>query len=176
VSDNLTVGTLDANGATANANGSVRLDASPGALGPPDDSDVSIVTSITDVRCKAAITACGPANAVAGPDYLCELRASLSLRITDRFNGTSPAGGTDPATVEDTPFPFTVPCSSSDTSIGASCSIVTSANAVMPGAVLDAKRAIWQLGEVKVFDGGVDGFAPTTADNELFMEQGIFVP
>jgi hypothetical protein len=46
----------------------------------------------------------------------------------------------------------------------------------VPGAVLEGKRAIWQLDQVKVYDGGSDGLASTTADNTLFMDQGIFVP
>jgi hypothetical protein len=29
---------------------------------------------------------------------------------------------------------------------------------------------------VRVFDGGADGVASTTADNTLFETQGIFVP
>jgi uncharacterized repeat protein (TIGR01451 family) len=177
VSTNLTVGTLDANGAPANSSGFVRLDTKIGAVGPPDDSDVKIVTSITDVRCKAVLAACGPANTAAGPDYTGELRASFGLRLTDRFNGASPAGGTDAATVQDTAFPFTVACSPTiAATIGSTCSVATSANAVMPGVVLDTKRTIWQLAEAQVFDGGSDGLAATAADNLLFMDQGIFLP
>jgi hypothetical protein len=33
-----------------------------------------------------------------------------------------------------------------------------------------------ELGQVQVYDGGSDGVAATTADNTLFMDQGIFVP
>jgi hypothetical protein len=29
---------------------------------------------------------------------------------------------------------------------------------------------------VQVYDGGADGVASTTADNTLFMDQGIFIP
>ena len=36
-------------------------------------------------------------------------------------------------------------------------------------------RAIWQLGQVQVLDGGADGVASTTP-NTVFAEQGIFVP
>ena len=41
---------------------------------------------------------------------------------------------------------------------------------------LEGDRAIWQLGQVQLFDGGVDGDAETAADNTLFATQGIFVP
>jgi hypothetical protein len=46
----------------------------------------------------------------------------------------------------------------------------------MPGAVVDGKRAIWQLDQVRVLDGGADGDADTTGDNRLFATQGVFVP
>jgi hypothetical protein len=29
---------------------------------------------------------------------------------------------------------------------------------------------------VKVYDGGTDGDAETTADNTLFMDEGLFIP
>jgi hypothetical protein len=152
------------------------LDTKIGAAGPPDDSDVRIVTSITDVRCRTALVLCGPANALAGPDYTGELQASFQLRVTDRFSGSSPGGGSDAATVQDTEFHFTVPCSSSaGATIGSTCAIVTSANAALPGIVLDAKRTLWEVGEVSLLDGGSDGLA-ATADNMLFMHKGIFVP
>jgi hypothetical protein len=44
------------------------------------------------------------------------------------------------------------------------------------GSILEGKRAIWQLDQVKVYDGGPDGLASTTGDNTLFMDEGIFVP
>ena len=37
------------------------------------------------------------------------------------------------------------------------------------------KRAVWQLGQIQVLDGGPDG-AAATADNSLFAVQGVFVP
>ena len=45
----------------------------------------------------------------------------------------------------------------------------------MPGLVLDAKRAIWQMDQVQVYDGGPDGDADTTSGDTLFAVQGIFV-
>jgi hypothetical protein len=41
--------------------------------------------------------------------------------------------------------------------------------------IREAKRSIWQLGQVKVFDGGADG-SVSTADNTLFEVQGLFAP
>ena len=47
----LELGTPDSNGAGARSAGSVRLDVQVGAPGPPEDSDVRIAASLTDVRC-----------------------------------------------------------------------------------------------------------------------------
>ena len=46
----------------------------------------------------------------------------------------------------------------------------------MPGLITGGKRAIWELGQVGVYDGGADADADTPGDNTLFMTQGIFVP
>ncbi len=46
----------------------------------------------------------------------------------------------------------------------------------MPGTIKEGKRAIWQIGQVAVFDGGADGLASTGGGNTLFARQGIFVP
>ena len=40
----------------------------------------------------------------------------------------------------------------------------------------DGQRAIVQLGQVHVNDGGPDGLAETAAGNEMFAVQGVFVP
>jgi hypothetical protein len=48
-------------------------------------------------------------------------------------------------------------------------------NSFIPGAVQE-KRAIWEMDEVRVYDGGTDGDSDTTADNTLFLRAGIFIP
>jgi plastocyanin len=158
----LTVGTMDANGQPANAAGSVRLDAK--ATSP---EDVKIVTSVTDVRNQSGLS-----------DYSGELQANPTIRITDRFNSANPPTQpfADSATTVDIPFPVTVACAPtmSDT-IGSTCSVATTANSVLAGAVNDAVRTIWQLGQIRVFDGGSDGVA-STSGNTLFMNEGIFAP
>jgi hypothetical protein len=175
-SGNLTVGSPDANGAAANFIGNVRLSVQPGQPTVPDDADVSIAANLTDVRCAGSGPGCGPANSAAGDDYTGELEATADLRVTDKFNGSTPDGGTEPGTVVDFPFPVTVPCSATpEGGTGGACSVSTSANAVVPGAVTEGRRAIVQLGQVRVFDGGPDGVA-ATADNDLFAVQGLFVP
>ena len=69
-----------------------------------------------------------------------------------------------------------MPCTSTaSTSIGSTCSLVTTADAITPGIVAESKRAMWQLGQVQLLDGGSDGVASTTP-NSPFAAQGVLVP
>jgi hypothetical protein len=175
-SPNLTIGTPDAGGGAANSSGFVLLRVIVGSPGPPEDSDAPISVSLTDVRCKASILTCGAANASGGADYTGELRAEFVLRLTDRWNGTAPGGGTDAATMTDFTFQVPVTCTgTSDTALGSTCTIKTTANLVYPGSVKDGKRAIWGMSDLRVLDGGPDGDVDTTP-NSLFAMQGVFVP
>ena len=54
------------------------------------------------------------------------------------------------------------------------CGAATTANAVAPGLVVGGNRALWQLGQVEVYDGGSDSDGDTLADNTLFAVQGVF--
>jgi plastocyanin len=155
VSDFLTVGTPDANQTAANSMGSVTIQVLSTA-------DVRFVASVTDVRKKGNLS-----------DYGGELQAKLPLRITDKTNGPSL---NEPAT-GDTTFAFTIPCATTTgTTVGSTCSITTSANSVVPGAIVAGARAIWEMQNVQIFDGGSDGVASTTGDNTLFADQAVFVP
>ena len=61
------------------------------------------------------------------------------------------------------------------TTVGSDCSLLTTANTVVPGTVKGNKRTIWNMGKVDVFDGGSDGVA-NTDPNTLFLTQGVWVP
>lgn len=159
----LTVGSPDTNGNTANSAGVVRAEV---LLGNPstsaDEADVRFTVSVTDVRRASDLE-----------DYTGELRASLPLRITDTANGPTLS---DSATMSDTPLGVTVPCqATTGSNIGATCAVVTTADAISPGMVLEGRRAVWALGQIGVNDGGSDGVASTTP-NSAFMRQGVFVP
>ncbi len=165
----LTVGTADANG--AGAIGSVVYTTLVNTAATPND--VLITVSTTDVRRQPAESACGSANAADGPDYTGQLQATAGVRITDKLNA---AGTNEAGTVSDTSFPVTVPCApTASTSIGSICSVSTSANAVIPGSLTTGARAIWELGQVKVYDGGARGVAGSS-DATLFEGEGIFMP
>jgi hypothetical protein len=159
----LTIGSPDANTKAANSIGAVTLSAVPGnASTLADEADTKIRVSLTDVRRTSDLA-----------DYTGQLQLVQSMRITDKLNGSSPI---DPATVSDFDFPVTVPCAvTSDTGVGATCSIATTADSVLPGTITEIKRTIVQLGEVKVLDGGSDGLA-ATPDNTLFAVQGVYIP
>jgi agmatine/peptidylarginine deiminase len=160
----VTVGTPDANGRTASSTGFVRIGAQLGnPATPADEADVNIQASITDVREKTTLN-----------DYTGQLEARFSLRLTDRLNGTAHNEG---GTVADLPYTFAIPCTATQGTgnIGSNCALTTTADALTPGTVVEAKRTIWQIGTLEVRDGGPDGVA-STQDNTVFLRQGIFVP
>ena len=190
-SPNVTVGAPDWNGASANFAGSVRLDAQLGnRLTPEDEADVRIAIHATDVRCYRTnpIATCGSDNydgpamgLETGRDYNGELRGRVPVHLTDENNSPFPGDGTGPGTVQGIfsfYLPVLVPCAEtpSDITIGSTCSVQTTADAVIPGLVPEQKRSLWGVGQISVSDGGADGDADTAIDNSVFLKQGIFIP
>jgi hypothetical protein len=174
ITNDVTIGTPDANGAGANFSGFVLLRV-PGAA-----NDVLMNGTLTDIRCGPGTTAagkCATANAVSGADYTGELQLVLSLRMTDLWNSTAPGGGTDAATVQDNTLKATFPCSvTTSTTVGATCTLNTDANAIVPGLVVPSRRMTWQIDQVQVLDGGPDGLISTPSGNKVFAKQGVFAP
>jgi hypothetical protein len=156
-SPNLTIGIGDGNPAGAKSTAFVRLESVVGAPGGPDDSDVDMRFTVTNVMKLSDLS-----------DYAGELRGVLTLRLTDK----SPA-----STTADFPFGVTVPCTpTADTTLGATCGLATTADTVIPGSVPEGQRSVWGVDQAKVYDGGADGDADTAGDNSLFEVQGVFVP
>ena len=111
--------------------------------------------TVTDVRRSADLA-----------DYPGALEARPTLRITDRDNTPSP-GGPGAATVTDLDFPFSVPCTvTADASVGSTCAVDTTAEALAPGAVKESRRSVWALQRFDVRD----------ADGHAFLTQGLFAP
>lgn len=155
----LTVGTLNFNGQAANSVGSVRIDAFTGA-----SESLKITVTFTDVRCQSGSS--GGCSGGALSDYTGDLRFDTKFRITDLANG----GGT----LLDVGSGFSVPCATTaSTTLGSTCSLTMfSGSEVVPG-----QRAIWQLaGDIKLYDGGLDGDPNTGGDNTLFAVGGVFLP
>jgi hypothetical protein len=175
-SDFLTVGTPDANGAGANSVGFFQFNVKPG---PASNENIIVTSSISDVRCKPGTNAsvCNAANATGGPDYSGQLQADATIRVTDHFNGS---GGDEAATVLDLPSPVTLLCSNTaDTSIGGLCNVASLTTCPPQGCsgIRNGDRAVVEIAQMKVFDGGADGFVSTNPnDNTLFEVQGIFIP
>ena len=163
----LTVGTPDANGAPAKSYGYVRLATVRGdGSTPADEADVTLELLDQDVREASGLA-----------DYTGEVAVSLALRITGRDGPLPTGGGPAPVTQQDLTFPVTAPCAATaDTTVGATCAVNTSADAVVPGAIVEQRRTIWALNATKVLDGGPDGDADTASGNQVFQTSGIFVP
>ncbi len=169
-SNYLTIGSPDANGAGANAVAFVLL-----KVKPTSPEDVLITSNGTDVRClpATAATVCNSPNAADGPDYSGQVQGNATIRISDHYNGP---GLNEAATVVDIPFPVNGTCANTTaTTIGGTCSVNTTANAVVVGSVKDNQRGIVEIQQLQIFDGGADGQV-ATADNTLYAVQGIFIP
>jgi glucose/arabinose dehydrogenase len=161
-SDQATIGTPDANGRPSRSVGSVTMRAMTRIPATPqDDADVSLKASIGDVLRRS-----NPSQPYLGQAY-----ASVVMRATDRLNGST---GTDTGTVRDFEFKIPLACAAGGPG-GSTCSANTTADALVPGWVIENKRTIWQLGPIQVFDGGPDGDM-NTRPNTLFATQGVFLP
>jgi hypothetical protein len=169
-SPNVTFGTADSNGAAANSIGHIKY-----TVKAASPEDVVVTLSISDLRCTPSTGAgvCALSNAQDGPDYSGNIQAVVLSRISDHLNGPSL---TEAATMVDIPFPVNAACANTaSTSIGGLCTVGTSFNAIIPGAVQDNQRTNWELGQVRVEDGGADG-SVSTAPNDLLAIEGTFVP
>lgn len=167
----LTIGTPDANGFAANSVSSARFKAFAGnASTEANEADVQVIVKIDDVR-----------NHPSGSDYTGMLGMRTNIQITDLRNAPEMP---EPGTVQVFPLEWPVQCIATvDTTRGSACNTTTSINAILPGAVLEGKRSIWELGQPTVRDAGPNGTGyaacPTVCgdgDETTFMRQGVFVP
>jgi hypothetical protein len=129
--------------------------------------------SLTDVRVASD-----------GTDLARDLDVTLPVRMTDTYNGDA---GITPATVADftyynNPYRAAIPCSTTaDPAIGSTCALQTTFDALVPpyiggGLVGSGTRAIWQLDQIALYDGGEDGYVTSRDDNTVLAVQGLFVP
>jgi hypothetical protein len=152
----LTIGTADSNGRPTKSVSIIQIGVRPGiASTPADEADLHMFGTINDVRLASDLA-----------DYTGTLEARMSLRITDKDNTPHP-GGPGAGTTQDLTYSFPIPCSAtSDTTVGGDCTFETTAEAFAPGIVKELRRSVWELGSMRIYDGG----------GGLFMTQGIFVP
>jgi hypothetical protein len=157
-SSGLTVGG-SGGGSPALSSGYVQFHAPFDPPGPPDGADVNVTVHLTNVMRLSDLS-----------DYTGELRATATIRMTDRDSGA-------PSTIGDFPVGMTVPCAATaDPTLGAACDVQTTFDSVVPGLAPEGMRSVHELGQVRVLDGGPDEDADTAADNSLFAVQGVFVP
>jgi WD40 repeat protein len=154
----------------------------PNATPPCNDAgdqvDVKITNTSTGIRCVGVSGGC----TAAGGTYSGKILSRMTLRITDRLNGPEQ---TVSGTAEDHPLHWGIQCA------GGNCSVVTSADSVIPAVAKEGKRAVWQLSQLQVLDGGADGnlaSAPAPGSGvcppacmgnggeTVFLHQGLFVP
>jgi len=171
-SDYLTVGTPDANGQPTRSSGHLILEVQAGSPSTPgNQADIVVKSSFSDIRCRVTAFACpdGPLS-----DYQGKLQAIVPGSVTDRFNSGL---GNQPATVDTLwRVRITIPCTpTADTTVGSDCAVHTSLNTVMPGSVREGDRAVWNMQQVQIVDGGGGG-EPADGDYTLFAVPGLFVP
>ena len=152
MSSSVTFGTPDANGAPVNSTGEIVMKAVVG--------DALLAASLSDVRCKVAMASC---TAGALSDYTGTLVGQmLNVRITDHEGA--------PSTIQDRFFfQFSIPCApTSATDQGSDCSVATTLNTMLPGAVVDGNRSIWAPSAFAILEG-------TPSEGTLAVP-GIFIP
>jgi hypothetical protein len=159
------------------ATSSVDITVIPGDTDPGngDQADVSLVGTLTDVRQGSATGADYDPVAVGN-----DTTTLAKIRISDHFNTTTgqPCAATTscPATVSDLDFTVPVPCTATaSTSIGSTCSVSTTADAVVPAVVKENKNAVVQTFRVRARDAGANGTPGDTDDRDAAM-QGIYIP
>jgi hypothetical protein len=150
-SPNLTVGGNGGGGTPAKSIGYVRMDVIAGTPGPPDNADVVVTVSLSNVMNLSGLS-----------DYTGDLDTNATIRMTDRGSGSGVA-----STIEDFPLDVTVPCTATaDTTVGSTCSVQTTFDSVVPGLATENIRSVQELGQVRILDG----------NGSLFAVQGVFVP
>jgi hypothetical protein len=141
----------------------------PGDLGTgaTDEADVWIAAQATDIRSGNAGGVPYNPNA-SGPD----VTLLTKWRLTDNYNGPSL---TDRATVADFDFGAPVDCAPGTGANGSTCSVNTSADAQIPGAIKEGKAMNIQLARVRLNDSGNNGVRGDN-DDRFFATQGIYNP
>jgi len=130
-----------------------------------------------------------------GSDPTCLFFASHfvghAIRVSDHYNcnPSAPIGdpnacpasastSTRPATLIDILFPVPADCIANPEGAatgGSNCGVNTTANALVPGSVINGKQAVVETGEVQDMDSGPNG-TRGDSDDQVFATQGIFLP
>jgi NAD(P)-dependent dehydrogenase (short-subunit alcohol dehydrogenase family) len=107
--------------------------------------------------------------------------AEAARRLADRGAYVSLVG-LEPELLEhralgDIEYSFKLQCqSTADNTVGSTCAVATTLDSLVPNTVPEGRHSIWELGQVRIDDGGNDVNVETVDDNELFAVQGIYLP
>ena len=147
----------------AASTGSLRATVIAGNPGTQtDEADVLLDLDLTDVRIATDLTDyTGELSAQFVAAHAPTRKASPSTRHRARCS-TARSPSTPPARPPPAPRAPPAPPRPAPTRC-------------VPGTVKEGRRAIWELGQARVFDGGADGDTATN-DNTLFAVGGVFVP
>ena len=119
-STQLTIGGPETNGKPVASNSFVRYTGLPGDSNPGDTADMRITVFVNDVIRQGTLA-----------DYNGELSVRTTMRITDKSTVRS---ADNSGTVIEQGFRVTVPCVPTvATTVGATCSVTTTADAVLTG-------------------------------------------
>jgi len=156
--------------------GSVDLTMIQGDPGTPaDEADLAIAASLSDIRLASASGA-DYAPSASGPD----VSVHVKLRLSDTTNATTgqpcAATTTCPGTMSDYEFSAPVNCAvTADPSVGSNCSVVTSADGVIPTVIKESRNSVLQTFRVRVHDAGANGTVGD-GDDARMASQGIYIP
>ena len=167
--------------------------ATPPCSDAGDQEDVKVTATMSGIRC-VGVGGQGNCAGGGGTLYNGKLLIDMPMRLTDHHNQIVPnPAGADcsdtiscTATTDLTNWPIGLQCASGN------CNYTTSVDLTVPGALLESKRAVVQLGEVQVQDAGLNGqlaAAPSPAAgacppacqadgdaNTVYLTQGFFAP
>jgi hypothetical protein len=123
-----------------------------------DQEDIKAEFTANDIRCVGA-PGQGNCAGSGGSLYNGKLLVDISMRYTDHNNHTTgqacDATTTCPGTADiaGTPqaWPIGIQCTSGN------CNYITTVDLTVPGANLEGKRAVIELGEINVQDAGLNG-------------------
>ena len=120
--------------------GSLRARVLAGAPGAPDDTDVQLTFSLTNVM-----------KASDHSEYSGELQVRVPSRVTDKEGAVS-------STTQTFAVSWAVPCApTADPQIASACTSNTTLDAVLPGAAAEGTRAVWALDAVRSTTAGRTG-------------------
>jgi len=154
-----------------------------------EEQDIAVQSTGSDIRCQKVTIGCS----AVGADYTGRIIGQSNIRITDHSNPllcTNSTGATPctTATVEDTTFAVPTPpgacvAVNGASPPGATCTLNTTINAQVPGAVKEFQRGNVSVFGLEITDVGEDGNPGTacppvcgTGDETRFATQGLFIP